>query len=119
MSSYHILSIDGGGILGVVACVILQRLEAAHLWFLDQVDLFAGTSTKTIVALGLAIGRTPTQVRELYEAVACKVFTCPRRRPVPRWAFWRGRNRVAISCPHCRAWSRVPDSALGHRDPMP
>ena len=52
---YHILSIDGGGVRGLVACVILERLEAAHPGFLDQVDLFAGTSTGAIVALGMAV----------------------------------------------------------------
>jgi patatin-like phospholipase/acyl hydrolase len=74
MPSYHILSLDGGGIRGLLSIIIIQRLEAAHPGFLDQIDLFAGTSTGGILALGLAYGLSPERIRELYETSGRRVF---------------------------------------------
>ena len=64
--TYQILSIDGGGIRGVLTTVLLERLEAARPGFLEMVDLFAGTSTGGLLALGLAAGKTPADLRALY-----------------------------------------------------
>lgn len=74
MPSYHILSMDGGGIRGLLTIIIIQRLEAAHPGFLDQIELFAGTSTGGILALGLAHGLSPQRIRELYETSGRRVF---------------------------------------------
>ena len=74
MPSYHILSMDGGGIRGLLTIIIIQRLEAAHPGFLDQIDLFAGTSTGGILALGLAYGLSPERIRGLYETSGRRVF---------------------------------------------
>jgi patatin-like phospholipase/acyl hydrolase len=74
MSQYHILTLDGGGILGVLSAGLLERLEAAQPGWMGKVDLFAGTSTGGILSLALASGLTPTQVRELYEKLGSKVF---------------------------------------------
>jgi patatin-like phospholipase/acyl hydrolase len=64
-SSYRVLSIDGGGIRGVLPASVLARLEelcggqpVAQLF-----DLIVGTSTGGILALGLTVpgpdGTTP------------------------------------------------------------
>jgi len=74
MSRYLILTMDGGGIKGLITAILLERLEAQFPGFLAQVDLFAGTSTGGLLALGLAAGRTPTQARELYEIYGKVVF---------------------------------------------
>lgn len=74
MSPYHILSLDGGGIRGVLTAKLLERLEMAHPGFLSKVDLFAGTSTGGILALGLAAGLTPREIGRLYEESGAKVF---------------------------------------------
>ncbi|HSM56679.1 MAG TPA: patatin-like phospholipase family protein [Candidatus Sulfomarinibacteraceae bacterium] len=66
MKPYRILTIDGGGIRGLLTCVILQRLQEAAPGWLDSVDLLAGTSTGGIIILGLAHGLTPTTLRNLY-----------------------------------------------------
>jgi uncharacterized protein len=56
-----ILSIDGGGIRGIIPAVMLAEIEkrtarpTAHLF-----NLVAGTSTGGILALGLAIPKTPS-----------------------------------------------------------
>jgi patatin-like phospholipase/acyl hydrolase len=67
MNTYHILSLDGGGIRGLLTVALLERLERARPGFLDQIDLFAGTSTGAFLALGLAYGLTPTDLRKLYD----------------------------------------------------
>lgn len=80
MSHYRILSIDGGGLRGIMVCVILERLEEACPGFLSKIDLFAGTSTGSILALGMALGKQPDRARALYEEIGHQVFT-------PSW--WR------------------------------
>ena len=71
---YHILSLDGGGLRGVLTAKLLERLERAVPGFLDQVDMLAGTSTGGILALGLAAGLSPTQMGQLYKERAARVF---------------------------------------------
>ena len=74
MSSYHILALDGGGIRGLLTVILLERLEEAHPGFLAQVDLFAGTSTGAVLALGFAAGFSSTEGKRLYEEKAAFVF---------------------------------------------
>lgn len=70
---YFILSLDGGGIRGILTARVLERLEDA-VPFLSQVELFAGTSTGGILALALAKGLAPTQIVELYKTFGKKIF---------------------------------------------
>jgi uncharacterized protein len=74
MSPYRILSLDGGGIRGVLTASILERLEDTIPGYINEVDLVAGTSTGGILALALASGMTPKQAREMYERLGSKVF---------------------------------------------
>ncbi len=74
MAPFRILSLDGGGIRGVLTAALLERLEAAQPGFMSSIDLIAGTSTGGILALGLASGMSPTEVRILYENLGGKVF---------------------------------------------
>ena len=75
MSNYFILSLDGGGIRGVITSILLERLEQAQPGLLDQVHLFAGTSTGGLLALALASGMTPRQTLQLYEEFGPVVFS--------------------------------------------
>lgn len=71
----RILSIDGGGILGLIPLVLMQRLQGTSAGFdLDKVDLFAGTSTGGIIALSLAAGIGTDKVRALYEDRGEEIF---------------------------------------------
>lgn len=74
MRGYRILSLDGGGVRGVYTARLLERLEAAQPGFLASVDLFAGTSTGSILALALAAGREPGELVELYRQHAARIF---------------------------------------------
>jgi patatin-like phospholipase/acyl hydrolase len=75
---YRILSLDGGGIRGVLTATLLDRLQVAFPGFLDKVNMFAGTSTGGLLALGLARGLTPRECRALYENYGAEIF---RRSP--------------------------------------
>ena len=74
MALYHILSMDGGGIRGIMTAILLQRLEESRPGFLSYIQLFAGTSTGGLLALGLASGKTPAEMRKLYQESGEKVF---------------------------------------------
>lgn len=74
MCAYRILALDGGGIRGLITAMMLERLESVCPGFLGQIDLFAGTSTGGLLALGLAAGRSPHDARKLYETYGEKVF---------------------------------------------
>lgn len=63
---YVILSIDGGGIRGVIPAQILCLFEEEYgVRISEIVDCFAGTSTGGIIALGLAVPdeENPTQAK--------------------------------------------------------
>jgi patatin-like phospholipase/acyl hydrolase len=71
--AYRILSLDGGGVRGVFTTALLSCLEGL-VPFLDGVDLFAGTSTGGIIAMGLAAGMTPDELTGLYLALGPEIF---------------------------------------------
>ena len=72
--SYRILSIDGGGVRGVLVTRLLERLTALVPGWLEQVDLFAGSSTGGIVALGLSAGFSPEELTHFYRDEAVNIF---------------------------------------------
>ena len=76
VAQYNILSIDGGGLRGIIPTIVLQRLSAEDglTSWLDSVDLLAGTSTGGLLALGLAHGLDLEVIRNIYETRGKKVF---------------------------------------------
>jgi patatin-like phospholipase/acyl hydrolase len=77
MPTFRILSLDGGGVRGVITARLLERLEAECPGCLARADLIAGTSAGGVLALGLAQGLTPQRCRALVEENAPLIF--------PRW----------------------------------
>ncbi|MCL5266600.1 MAG: patatin-like phospholipase family protein [Bacteroidetes bacterium] len=76
MSKYRILSLDGGGIRGIITASILHRLNTnpRTAGFLDGVDLIAGTSTGGLLALALAHGLSPAEMRDIYAKEGSYIF---------------------------------------------
>jgi hypothetical protein len=83
----RILALDGGGVRGMMTLAILERVEAllaeatgrtdgsfrlAHYY-----DLIGGTSTGSIIATGLALGHSATELLEMYRTMSGRVFTRP------------------------------------------
>lgn len=75
MPKYAIISIDGGGIRGLVPALILQKIESEVGKPIHEfVDLVAGTSTGGILALGLASGIKTEELVKIYSTRATQVF---------------------------------------------
>lgn len=74
MAHFRILSLDGGGIRGLLSTIILQRLTQVSPNWLDTVDLIAGTSSGGLIALGLAHQLDLQQIRDLYVHKGAKIF---------------------------------------------
>lgn len=79
MQLRRILSLDGGGIRGLVSCRWLAGVDAAlaaagksHIP--GTFDLVAGSSTGGLIACGLALGRSPDTLAELYRARRHEIF---------------------------------------------
>ena len=72
--SHRILSIDGGGIRGVIALEVLSKIERDlrvltgkdDLVLADWFDFIGGTSTGAIVATGLSMGMEVDDLMSLY-----------------------------------------------------
>lgn len=76
MAHFRIMSFDGGGVRGALMAALVQRIVEKIPNFLDHVDLFAGTSTGAMMALGLADGKTPAEMVGVYSQENMKfVFT--------------------------------------------
>jgi len=76
MAKYRVVSIDGGGIRGLIPAILLQRILATPGFegFLDSIDLLAGTSTGGLLTLGIARGISLEQIRELFVLKGRKIF---------------------------------------------
>lgn len=91
MAVRHILSIDGGGVRGLVAAIVLDALDgefkaAGKACAVSECfDLIAGTSSGAIIAAALALhapeggpSAKPADIRRFFEENARKIFP-------PRW----------------------------------
>lgn len=79
MKMQRILSLDGGGIRGLVSCRWLEAVERALVAagkpaLPGHFDLLAGSSTGAIVACGLAAGHPPAQLAEFYLGRRHEIF---------------------------------------------
>ena len=76
MAKYRILCLDGGGLRGLITARLLARLNTHPqvAGWLSTVDLFAGTSTGGILALGLACGKTPEEICTVYKERGGVIF---------------------------------------------
>jgi len=72
---YKVLSIDGGGIRGLIPVRILERLENHHPGIVQEFDLFAGSSTGAVLAGGFAFGLEARFLRQMYQGFGAEVFT--------------------------------------------
>lgn len=84
----RILSIDGGGMKGIIPAIYLKRIEEhlgapIHQFF----DMICGTSTGGIIALGLAAGISAEEISKLYIQKGEEIF--PKK---PFTNFWLSRK---------------------------
>ena len=70
-----ILALDGGGVRGVATLTLLSRLEQeTGCNFHDDFEVFAGTSTGSMIAVMLALGVSVDNLLIDYETMAQNVF---------------------------------------------
>lgn len=74
MATYPILSLDGGGIRGVLTARLLDRILQKRPLLMEKTRLFTGTSTGSILAIALAKGLQPAEIVDLYRLHGKEVF---------------------------------------------
>ena len=79
----RILALDGGGVRGLISLGLLEAVERElakrsvnpeQFVLSDYFDLIAGTSTGSIIAVGLAMGFRVEKLIELYQSSAPSIF---------------------------------------------
>lgn len=90
---FRILSIDGGGIRGILPAAFLAELEDRYLQgnaIGGYFDLVAGTSTGGIIALGLGRGLTARELLNLYIDRGLEIF------PPAAWPWFEENVKGAV-----------------------
>ncbi|MEF2549082.1 CBASS cGAMP-activated phospholipase [Aurantimonas sp. E1-2-R+4] len=96
---FQILSLSGGGYMGLYTASVLARLEEqTEKPIAASFDLIAGTSVGGIIALGLSAGRTAVEIERAFVEDGDKIF--PSSRPVTGWL--RSWTRIVQGMPRSR-----------------
>lgn len=88
-----ILSVDGGGVRGIIPLACLVRLEAhTGRSSRELFDMVAGTSTGAVIAAGIALGLSARGLLAMYREMAREAFQA-----LPWWqVFWNlGNHRYS------------------------
>lgn len=92
---FQILSLSGGGFLGLYTAAVLAELEERSGKRLNACfDLFTGTSIGGIIALGLAAGRSASEIRDAFIEHGPQIF--PNHPPKSKSAWLK---RFACNVP--------------------
>lgn len=84
----YLLSIDGGGIRGVLPICLLIELERVTGKKTREIFSFiAGTSTGAIIAAGLSAGIPASELLKLYSKLSDQIFTSSLLNPIRRFLF--------------------------------
>ena len=84
----QILSLDGGGVRGVISVAFLERIEALYrekhkgraVRLADHFALVGGTSTGSIIGTAIALGMSASEIKDFYFELAPRVFKRSRFR---------------------------------------
>ena len=94
---FRILSLDGGGVRGILTLGLLKRIVKHDPLFMDQVDLIAGTSAGGILSLLLAAGYTPQECDDIYMFASPHIFGHQPWRVINPWrAKYSDKNKEEI-----------------------
>lgn len=66
-NTFNILTIDGGGLRGLISAIILERLADRFPHLLDSFAMIAGTSSGSILAASIAMDFPPSALRAALE----------------------------------------------------
>lgn len=73
-SEFKILSIDGGGFKGLYSACLLSEIERANGALSEHFDMLCGTSTGGLIALGLAAGKSASEMVQFYQEWGPRIF---------------------------------------------
>lgn len=65
-STFNILSFDGGGLRGTLSIHLLKKLQNLTPNIIKTTNMISGTSTGSLIALGLAYGLSAEEISNLY-----------------------------------------------------
>lgn len=87
---FRILSLDGGGIRGVITARILQEVESKIQEHCGQslaeyFDMIAGTSTGSLLAAAVSLGYSPAELIAIYTGKGLKIFPYRSLTSPARW----------------------------------
>ena len=71
---YKILSIDGGGVKGLIAAEIIKSIENKRPGFIKKFDCFTGSSSGSIVTALLVSGHHPQKVASIFKKHMDTIF---------------------------------------------
>jgi patatin-like phospholipase/acyl hydrolase len=104
----RILSIDGGGIKGVVPAAFLAQLEESLGESITHYfDLIAGTSTGGILALGLGLGLSAADILHFYEQLGPAIFAGNQ--------IGRGLRRIGFAKYHAQPLRQTLEATFGEK----
>ncbi len=89
-STFFGLSIDGGGIRGLMPALLIEHLddilrEGEHKVGVERVfDVFGGTSVGGLLSLGLCHGKTPSSLVSLFQDQGGTIFPASKRFLMPK-----------------------------------
>jgi patatin-like phospholipase/acyl hydrolase len=97
----RILSLDGGGIRGALTLGYLKKIETIlrtkennqELLLCDYFDLIGGTSTGSIIAAALAIGKSVDEIATLYMKLGGEIFGEKKKwyNPLQTWQYLKAK----------------------------
>jgi uncharacterized protein len=103
---FHVLSLSGGGFLGLYSAVVLEDLERrAGVPLGRRFDLVAGTSIGAVLALALAFELPMARLVELFVQFGPTVFS-GRALPTGRIARLVDLSRSVLGPKYSGAWAR-------------
>lgn len=90
MIRYLILSIDGGGILGLIPAMVLAEIEARTGRLAGSLfESVSGTSTGGIIVSGASVGIPARQIADLYRQRGAQIFSRSwLHRLATGWGLW-------------------------------
>lgn len=74
MEKNVVLTLDGGGVKGLIQVRILRRILDKFRELEEKILFIGGTSAGSIIASGLGIGLTPAEIEEILYSESPKVF---------------------------------------------
>ena len=77
---FRILSVDGGGVKGLITAEVIRIIEKHRPGFIKKIDCFTGSSSGSIVSALFAAGFSPENASELFLKNMNQIFSVSWKR---------------------------------------